>query len=207
MKYDYHKWKPITPAKAKEIMNGLPVPWWIAGGWAVDLFVGRQSRQHEDLDILVLRSNQLCVQRHLSNWELHAADPPGELRPWKDGEFLETGIHDIWCRLNPSDAWQFQIMLAEDMESEWIFRRNPAVRGEISKLGMLSSEGIPYLAPEVQLLYKARAKREPKDEADFLTALPRMNISQRKWLCSALLQTYPEGHPWIGRLSELSEPE
>jgi hypothetical protein len=37
-----------------------------------------------------------------------------------------------------------------------------------------SSEGIPYLAPEIQLLYKARDAR-PEDQADFKCCAPLLD--------------------------------
>ncbi len=39
----------------------LTVPWWIAGGWALDLFAGDQSRPHKDLDVGILRNDALHV--------------------------------------------------------------------------------------------------------------------------------------------------
>jgi hypothetical protein len=32
--------------------------WWIAGGWAVDLFLGEQTRVHDDVDVAVLRRDE-----------------------------------------------------------------------------------------------------------------------------------------------------
>jgi hypothetical protein len=39
-------------------MNLVP---WSAGGWALDLFVGAQSRPHDDLDVRILRRDVLEV--------------------------------------------------------------------------------------------------------------------------------------------------
>jgi len=68
------------------LLAGMAFPWWVAGGWAIDLFVGHQTRLHDDLDVLVLRRDQLAVHQALRGWDLHAADPPGTLRPWAPGE-------------------------------------------------------------------------------------------------------------------------
>ena len=200
MEHDLANWKPILPAEAQEIMEEATVLWWVAGGWAIDLFVGRQTRAHGDLDILVLRRDQLVVQHHLYGWELYAADPPGGLRPWQPGEFLARGIHDIWCRRGPAEPWAFQLMLAEDDGEEWFFRRNRRIRGRISTLGSRNREGIPFVAPEVQLLYKAKGLTE-QDRADFAIVAPLLGDRAKAWLLSALMQTYPEGHEWIEKLS------
>jgi hypothetical protein len=33
------------------VMAGFPRPWFVSGGWAIDLFVGRVTREHEDLEV------------------------------------------------------------------------------------------------------------------------------------------------------------
>jgi len=60
-----------------------------------------------------------------------------------------------------------------------------------------SSDGIPYLTPEIQLFYKARGLR-PKDETDFAAVLPVLTEAQRHWLADALARVYGE-HPWLSR--------
>jgi hypothetical protein len=75
-------WDPMAPDEAAAVLGTLKVSWWIAGGWAIDLVLGHQSREHGDLDVLVLRRNQALVREYLSAWDVHAADPPGSLRPW-----------------------------------------------------------------------------------------------------------------------------
>jgi len=54
------------------------------------------------------------------------------------------------------------------------------------------------LAPEVQLLYKAKYHR-PKDEHDFARALPRLSDTQRGLLRSTLEEYHP-GDPWLAAL-------
>jgi hypothetical protein len=51
-------------------------------GWALDLFLGRETRTHEDLDIASLRGDQLALHRHLHGWELRYATPEHTLEPW-----------------------------------------------------------------------------------------------------------------------------
>lgn len=42
---------------AKELFAPYPARYWIAGGWAVDLMVGRQRREHSDVDVLILAND------------------------------------------------------------------------------------------------------------------------------------------------------
>jgi hypothetical protein len=193
-------WEPASLAEVAQIFDRSQVQWWIAGGYAIELAAGRSFREHSDIDVLLLRSDQLAVQRVLAGWQWHAADPPGTLRPWQPGEQLPVGVHDIWCRPGPEQPWRIQVMLDESCRDEWVSRRDPRIRRSISSLGSVSPDGIPYLMPEIQLFYKARQPR-PKDEIDFSVTLPLLTQSQRQWLDDALRLTYGPGHEWRTAMS------
>ena len=55
-------WQPWQPEEVASFFSTLTVPWWIAGGWALDLFLGVQTREHEDIDVQILRRHQLEVR-------------------------------------------------------------------------------------------------------------------------------------------------
>jgi hypothetical protein len=191
-------WEPAVLADVATLFSPVEVPWWVAGGYAIELAVGHSFRDHSDVDVLLLRRDQLVVQQVLPAWEWWAADPPGTLRPWQPGEILSADVHDIWCRPGPSEPWRIQIMLDEAEGQDWISRRCAQVRRPISLLGRNSHEGVPYLAPEVQLFYKAHQPR-PKDEEDFRAALPALDAGQRQWLATAITQAYGD-RPWCEEL-------
>ncbi len=49
-------WDAWRPERVAERLAGVDVPWYVAAGWAVDLFLreqgpGPQSRPHDDLEI------------------------------------------------------------------------------------------------------------------------------------------------------------
>jgi hypothetical protein len=191
-------WEAASLSDAAAVFSPAPVSWWIAGGYAIELAVGHAFREHEDIDVLLLRRDQLTVQEVLPAWEWWAADPPGTLRPWERSEILPADVHDIWCRPGPSEPWQLQVMLDEADGLEWVSRKSSLVRRPIEQIGAVSAEGFPYLLPEVQLFYKAGHPR-PKDEQDFAAALGVMTGQQRQWLGSAIALAYG-GHPWGARL-------
>ena len=89
----------------------------------------------------------------------------------------------------------FQVMLAESNDSEWIFRRIPEIRMPISRMGFHPLWGLPYLAPEIVLLFKAK-HLEGRDRIDFENALPALSVDARRWLRDALEKTHP-GHEWL----------
>lgn len=90
-------------------------------------------------------------------------------------------------------------MIDESGDGDWISRRDPGIRRPLAGIGRTSSDGIPYLVPEIQLFYKAKNPR-PKDETDFTAVLPFLATAQRRWLSDALARTFGE-HPWQDRLS------
>ncbi|MFE7332393.1 nucleotidyltransferase domain-containing protein [Streptomyces sp. NPDC057565] len=196
-------WGPWDPAPLPEVARRFSVlhtPWWIAGGYAVELAVGHAFRDHADIDVLLLRRDQLTAQQVLAGWEWWAADPPGTLRPWLPGETLPPHVHDIWCRPGPGDPWRVQLMLDEaDDDGHWVFRRDPRIRLPLDRLGRVSGDGIPYLVLPVQLLYKAKSRR-PKDDQDFATALPMLSADQRAWLTETITLAHGADHPWAVRL-------
>ncbi|MDP6778940.1 MAG: hypothetical protein QGI83_19460, partial [Candidatus Latescibacteria bacterium] len=63
---DIHNWDPMSVEDVADLMSDIDLPWWIAGGWAIDLFLERQTRDHGDTDILIRREDQLDVQAYLS---------------------------------------------------------------------------------------------------------------------------------------------
>lgn len=83
-------------------------------------------------------------------------------------------------------------MVGDSPEDQWLFRRNAQVRRLIATIGSVTPDGIPYMAPEIQLLYKARAPR-PQDEADFARTFPHLSQASRTFLVQVLALVYP-GH-------------
>jgi hypothetical protein len=183
------------------LLSDAEFPWWIAGGYAIEFAVGRSFRPHADIDVLLLRKDQLVAQGTLEGWDCWAADPPGTLRLWRSGEVLPPHVSDVWCREEPTAPWRLQLMLDDGDERHWRSRRNGLVTRPIEAMGLRSPEGIPFLAPEIQLFYKAKAPR-PKDWLDFAKVLPLLSKSQKTWLRDAILIAYGEDNCWLRKLLE-----
>jgi hypothetical protein len=197
---DLGRWEPLLPEAVRDLLAGVDAPWWVAGGYAIEYAVGEPFRPHGDVDVLMLRRDQLEAQRALPGWELWAADPPGQLRPWLPGEVLPLAVHDIWCRPTPDSPWRFQFMLDESEGDEWVSRRDSRIRRPIAGIGRVNADGIPYLVAEIQLLYKAKGAR-PKDEQDFAMMAPRLDAQQRQWFRDSMTIAYGT-HPWLDRLPD-----
>lgn len=198
MSDDLGAWEPISPRQVAGLFGGLTNPWWIAGGYAIELFLGRAIRSHGDIDVLLLRRDQQQIHQVLKDWDIQAADPPGTLRPWQAEEWLPLGVQDIWCRERSDGPWRVQVMLDEADGDEWRSRRDARIRRPVSSLGLVTEQGVPFLAPEVQLFYKSK-RALPKDEIDFAAALPLLNPGARRWLDGALALT-ARSHRWRAAL-------
>jgi hypothetical protein len=193
------RWNPLSLPEVTAIFADAPFQWGVAGGYAVELFLGASIRAHDDIDVTIFRDDQLKAQHWLEGWQLYAADPPGTLRVWGEGEYLPFGVHDIWGHQARVEAWQLQLMLAEVEGEEWFNRRNPAIRGQRHDL-IAEYGGVPCVRVEVQLMYKSKGRR-PKDELDFAACLPRMSAESRQWLSNSLRVLYPDSHPWLNALA------
>lgn len=190
-------WDPLPLPELVEVLRGLHCEWWIAGGFALEAYAGRSWREHDDIDAAVFRRDQAELRTALDGWDVHAADPPGHLRPWPVGEELPSSVHDIWARGSTTGAWRFQFMLDESDGAEWVFRRDARIRMRMDELTW-EREGVRFIQPQVQILYKARGRR-PKDDTDFEVVLPLLDEKRRTWLAEALSLSDPE-NPWLARI-------
>jgi len=73
----YSTWQPLSLADLMQVFASAPFTWGVAGGYAVEQFLGASIREHSDVDVVVYRDEQPQVQRWLADWQLYAADPPG----------------------------------------------------------------------------------------------------------------------------------
>jgi len=187
-------WRTSTPNDLMEWLAALTVPWWIAGGWALDLFVGQVTRAHADMDVGILRQDALNACAALSEWEFYEATG-GALTRLVTGHMPHAGVNSLWCRRLGESQWGFELMLDDCAEDRWVFRRDPAIQRALNIAIRRSPDGIPYLAPEIQLLYKAKATRT-KDRIDFDEVAGRLDGGARAWLRASIARMDPS-HAWL----------
>jgi hypothetical protein len=190
-------WEPMKPGEARKLLAAVTCRWWIAGGWALDLFLGRESRPHRDLDVGILRRDAPRVIEALPQWELLEA---------QDGALRGLGerspgpkVNSLWCRPRGRSRWVLELLLDECDGDAWVFRRNRDIRRPLAEALRFDGTQLPYLAPEIQLLYKAQRPR-PEDEGDFRNVAPRLDDGARAWLRDALKRLDP-AHRWLEALT------
>jgi hypothetical protein len=184
------------PLQVAALMAGFDRPWCIAGGWAIDLFLGRETRPHYDVELVVFREDQGALYTYLAGWPLEKVR--NRVRePWR-GEWLELPVHQVDVRVSGSGFKKLEVLFNERDGQLWWFRRNMAVTRSLDACMLLPTLGVPILAPEIVLLFKAKGP-QPKDESDFAGTLGRLSDESRSWLARSLACCHP-GHPWLARL-------
>jgi hypothetical protein len=156
---------------ACSLLSNLAVPYWIIGGWAIDLAVGSVTRDHADVDVMLLERDKDALWNDLPEAEVQITGRGREPR--------RLTLHSTSLLL-PTEVW-----LAQADGTSWVHRRG-AYRAKRPLADITRHrDGIPYLAPEVALLFKSRSTAD-KDQHDVQVALPLLNAEQHSWLEDAL---------------------
>lgn len=120
-------WQSVHPMDASVWFSLLGVPWWIAGGWAIDLHLGRETRAHADLDVGVLRRDVAAVRERFAAWEMFESKD-GMLSALEPGQCPRLEVNSLWCRPVGATLWTFELMLDDSVDDAWIYRRQPSIR-------------------------------------------------------------------------------
>ena len=187
---------------AAQLMATFPHPWFVSGGWAIDLFVMEVTRPHSDVEIGLFREHQGALRAQLAGWRLTKSDvlrPEGAAWvPWNDDDWVAAPLFQVQAWGPEDEEPTYDFFLNDTVDGAWQFRREPSIIRPVEEIMLRTPGGIPYLAPEIQLAFKGKYRR-PKDEHDFTLALPHLSAAQRAWLAMALKAAYGE-HAWIERL-------
>ncbi|MFI9787713.1 nucleotidyltransferase domain-containing protein [Kitasatospora sp. NPDC051984] len=176
----------------------LAAPWYVAAGWALDLFLGRQTRPHGDLEVAVPAAAFGELRSRFPELEFDAV---GSGTVWPAaGHAALAATHQTWARDPASDQYRFDVFREPHDGTTWICRRDETLRLPYERITEHTATGIPYLRPELVLLFKAKATR-PKDQGDFDRVLPHLPPGRRHTLAGWLARSHP-GHAWLERLGE-----
>ena len=200
MQPDIEAWESWHPRDFAPRMEDANFPWFMAGGWAIDLFLGMRTRDHEDLEIAVPSSFFETLPLRFPDFDFWIPQSGRKLARMSP-ETLAGESHQTWAYERAAQVWRFDVFREPHDGDTWICRRDSSIRRPYSEVFEVSVDGIPYLRPEICLLFKAKAVRD-KDRADFDAVLPQMSPGQRAWLHSVLQQLHPD-HEWISA-TELS---
>ncbi len=185
-----------TPSEVARRLEGVTAPWCVAAGWALDLFHGEQTREHGDIEIAIPAASFPEVRDRFPG---HVFDGAGSGRIWEDAtpEVL-AAVHQTWLRDPATGDYLLDVFREPHDGDTWICRHDETIRLPYRDIIHRTHDGIPYLVPELVLLFKARHAR-PKDRADFAVTVPRLSRAQRETLAGLLAHAHP-GHAWLADL-------
>lgn len=189
-----------TPSQVARHLTGISAPWYVAAGWALDLFRGAQTREHGDVEIAVPAACFPEIRdRFRELFPGYVFDAAGSGRIWANAtpEVLAAN-HQTWLR-DPGTGDYLLDVFREPHDGEtWICRRDETIRLGYDEIIRRTPDGVPYLTPELVLLFKAKQAR-PKDQADFDATIGHLTPAQRGALAELLARVHP-GHRWQASL-------
>jgi hypothetical protein len=198
---DPTKWDAWRPHEAARRLARVEAPWYVAAGWAIDLFLGGQRRAHEDLEIAAPAARFDEVAAALSEFEIFVIGTPASdlATPLEDVDAAALAeTHQTWVREPATGVWRLDVFREPSESDSWICRRDARIRMPYARVIERTGDGIPYGRPEIILLYKAKHAR-PKDDGDLAAVLPHLDLARRRWLAEALELVHP-GHRWLAEL-------
>jgi hypothetical protein len=213
---------PEPVARIADVMAGYRGVWCLCGGWAVDAWVGQQTREHGDVDIAVFQDERLVLHEHLADWQVipHDRDwgPDVGNEDW-DGRALVLPAH-FHARppeasgpipqgiLKVEQGFWLDIQMNERSGDDWIVDEDARLAVSVSRSIKQSGWDVPTLVPELLLFYKAgelqrslgQGRSHPSADHDFEALAPMLEREQRAWLREATALVHP-AHPWVTQLA------
>jgi hypothetical protein len=190
------RWEPLTLTDTVETFSAAEFRWWIGGGLALELHVGRSWRDHDDTDVGVVRQDIPELRTFLIGWDIHVASL-GRLESWSGEEPNgERHQNNLWCRRHVGGPWVLDVTIGDGDSVAWAYRRDPRVRIPWGDAVLTTGDGVPYFAPELELLFKSKDIRA-KDELDARQVIPELEPQRRERLARLL----PLNHPWQVQLA------
>ena len=206
--------------KLHMFMVGIGVDYALCGGHAIDLFLGKKTRPHKDIDVLVYWEDRDIVVQHLLNEDWDVYEPCGtaylhKINSVSDQKRVKA---NIWCVKRSNRHYKFtehekdvyavdfdgseqvrldyvEFLFNTRKDGYFLYARNHDVKMSLADAVHLTSN-IPFLAPEIILLYKSNSDN-PDYQLDFENATKEMSTAQLEWLRESLSIMFPNGHRWL----------
>jgi hypothetical protein len=208
--------------EANAILANKGFAYAFCGGYAIDLFLGYESRKHGDLDVSVYWKDRnslisfmhflgFSVYEMLGEGKAHLITDIADQKRVKRNIFCcmddcelvyirNTGEKDIFLidfhHIGQSKLNFIEFIFDDKSDHDFLYARNHNIKRKLED-AILRREGIPYLAPELCLLYKSTDTGKEGYQQDYDLAIPHMNRNQIEWLNAALDTCYAGKHQWI----------
>ena len=192
------------------------------GGFAIELFCGKVLRSHGDIDIAAFWDDRdkIILYMKLLGWKVYEMCGGGLAHHIKDISDQKKLKRNIFCftegceliNLHPTDeADMFRLdfdhrgqkklnfiefLFNDERNENFLYARNHDISLPMDK-AILYKNSIPYLSPEIVLLYKSTDIEREGYQLDYDLAIQAMSAEQKIWLKNALKTMNPYGHKWL----------
>ena len=203
------------------LLKGQDFSYAICGGFALDLFLGYESRVHGDIDVLAFWEDREAIITYMQHkgFLVYEMLGGGKVHRITDIQMQEKLRKNIFCctedcelvRLYDTEEqdvfWldfqhtglsklnYIEFLFNEKTEKEFVYVRDSRVKRVLDK-AVLEKNGVPYLAPELCLLFKSTDIEREGYQQDYELTVERLSPEQRAWFENAMELLYPEGHRW-----------
>src|SRR6478735_6915476 len=134
---EWDAWRPETVAARLEDVDA---PWAVAAGWAIDLFLGYERREHEDLEVAVPAVRFAEIEAALPDLELHVVGPATAVPVSEAGSLVETH-HQTWALDPGANVWRLDVFREPSDDDTWICRRDETLRMPYDQLIERTGDG------------------------------------------------------------------
>lgn len=207
--------------EANRMLIGHGFDYAFCGGYAIDLFLGYESRKHGDIDVLAYWPDRDAIILYMQSlgFQIYEMLGGGKAHHITDLQDQQRVKRNIFCCKNECelvDIWKteenevynvdfhhigqsqlnfIEFLFNDRTDSEFLYARDHNVKRKLQD-AILSNQDMPYLAPEICLLYKSTDTEREGYQQDYQLASSRMDREQLAWLNKALYDIYPQGHKW-----------
>ena len=195
--------------EANELLKNGGFDYAFCGGQALDIFLGYESRVHGDIDICAFWEDRDMIIEYMRSkgYKVYEMLGGGRAHPVSGTNGLVRLKKNIFCCLDgcplvklypieeDGNCWMefFHVGQTKLDYIEFLFNDKTPDLEKAIRL----ADGIPYLAPEMILLYKSTDTERKGYQQDFELAYQAMSHEQKQWLQNALRRKFQNGHKWI----------
>ncbi|MGU3422952.1 nucleotidyltransferase domain-containing protein [Methylobacterium sp. D54C] len=191
---DENAWDAWLPHELGQRLREVIVPWYVAGGWALDIWHGEQTRAHEDLEFVALHHDADHFRSVLQELDFFTVKD-GVIENLPPLEPIPSDVWQVWGADMRRSIWRADLMIEQGTPDLWVYKRNPTIKMARSDAVLVNGKGIPYLAPMIILLFNAKHCRD-KDRVDFELCLPKLSADEQNQLIIWLNDLHPN-HEWL----------
>ena len=203
-------------------------PFAFCGGYAIELFLDKKVRSHGDIDISAFWEDRNAIIEYMQSngWIVYEACGGGVVHFIDNIDNQKYIKRNIFCvktgctffRTRPCGEGMFkceidhieqtkldyiEFLFNTCNEKGFIYARNNKIFRTLDK-AIFRNNSIPYLSPELILLYKSTDITRKGYQLDFDVTVPHLSEESKQWLINALKIMYPDGHIWLSSLCKMN---